>query len=168
MEQDGFQFVRSEAGIRYLIVGQMNVSFWSRSVGGRTLGAWPTPRRRYRARGAARISVRPPRPRRSQVLGAGKFLQQPAVRDGLHAYRHLPIEADRAVRGNSVALAPACQGRAPTRLREKQPFALRRHPRRVLPRYGLGPVRPARSARRRPGGARPRESAPFPFRALRT
>src|SRR5580693_6207619 len=126
-------------------MGSRSVSFWSRSVG-RALDAWPTPRRRYRAREAGRISARLPRPRRSPILGAGIFLRQPAVRDGLREPRRIPIEADRAERGSNVAPAPACQGHAPTRLQERPPFALRRRPLLVLPRYGREPVRPAQSA----------------------
>jgi hypothetical protein len=105
-------------------MGSVPTGSWSRSVGARTLDVWPTPRRRYRAREAGWISVRPPRPRRSQVLEAGKFLRQPAVRDGLHAYRHLPIETDRAVPGNSFALAPACQGRCANAVTRKAAFCV--------------------------------------------
>jgi hypothetical protein len=55
-------------------------------------------------------------------------------------------------RGNNVALAPAFQGHAPTRLQERPAFASRRRPPLVLPRYGRELVRPAQSARR-PGVA---------------
>ena len=77
---------------------------------------YPTPQGRHRARGAGQISARLRKPLQTRVLGAEKYLQQPAVRDGLQQPHHVPIEADRAMRCKGVAPVPACQGRGQVRL----------------------------------------------------